>query len=323
MLDPQVSAFLATLPKDATPIEQMSPSEARSLVSWDGLAAELPLPRGEKIDLQWRGTNVPAKVYRGVDDEAMPTIMYFHGGAWVVGSVGDYDNVCRSIALLTGSTVVSVDYRLAPEYRFPIPAEDCYAASAAIGEARRASGTNGQLGLMGDSAGGNLAASEALMARDRGDFRPSFQVLVYPVVDFNPNTRSMLEFAEGYYLTREGMIWSYDHYCPDLKRANRYAAPLQAANLKGLPPTLILTADHDPLHDEGEAYARRLHKAAVPTTLSCYSGQIHGFFVMTALFTRAWSAAFIRAHSRRPAINPALLLAQPQSLVGASHGTLE
>jgi acetyl esterase len=180
--------------------------------------------------------------------------------------------------------VVSVDYRLAPEAKFPGPADDSYAATVwAVQHAARLQGDAERIAVGGDSAGGNLAAAVALMARDRGGPALVFQLLVYPVTAYDFDTSSYQQNGADYNLTRDGMRWYWDHYLQyPADAANPYAAPLVAQNLKGLPPALVVTAEYDPLCDEGEAYAKRLQAAGIPTSCTRYDGMIHGFFGMSA-----------------------------------------
>jgi acetyl esterase len=188
--------------------------------------------------------------------------------------------------------VVSVDYRLAPETKFPGAADDCYAATVwAAQQAARINGDANRIAVGGDSAGGNLAAVIALMARDRGGPPLAFQLLVYPVTARDFATSSYRQNAEGYGLSLDSMRWYWDHYLQNPADAsNPYAAPLVAQDLKGVPPALVITAEYDPLCDEGEAYARRLQAAGVPTTCSRYDGMIHGFFGMSAVLDKGKQA---------------------------------
>ena len=208
----------------------------------------------------------------------------FHGGGWVIGDLDTADRQSREVCRGTGALVVSVDYRLAPEHRFPAAAEDCYAATRWAAEhASDHEGDATRLAVAGDSAGGNLAAVVAQMARDRGGPRLVFQLLVYPVTDGVDNDwPSYRDNGDGYLLTTAAMGWFWNHYAPSAAdRRNPYASPLKAESLAGLPPALVMTAEFDPLRDEGEAYARALATAGVDAELVRYDGFIHGFFSHT------------------------------------------
>ena len=210
--------------------------------------------------------------------------MWFHGGGWVVGDLESADGVSRHLTVGSGFVVVSVDYRLAPEAKFPGPAEDCYAATQWVAQnATSINGDGAKIAVGGDSAGGNLAAAVSLMARDRGGLSVGFQLLVYPVTDRDFSTVSYSQNGDDYQLTRDGMIWFWDHYLAnDADATNPYAAPMRAQDLGGLPPALVITAEYDPLRDEGEAFAHRLKAAGVPAACTRYDGMIHGFFGMFA-----------------------------------------
>jgi acetyl esterase/lipase len=218
--------------------------------------------------------------------------VWFHGGGWVVGDLESADATARHLTVRADCVVVSVDYRLAPETKFPGPAEDCYSATKWV--AQNAASINvdpSKIAVGGDSAGGNLAAVISLMARDRGGPPLALQLLVYPVTDRDFSTESYVQNAEGYQLTRDSMIWYWNHYLKsDADVANPYAAPLQAQDLRGLPPALVITAEYDPLRDEGEAYAHRLEAAGVNTTCIRYDGMIHGFFGMATAIDKGKQA---------------------------------
>jgi acetyl esterase len=225
------------------------------------------------------------RIYKPEGRPPLPALVYFHGGGWVIGSLETHDGACRELANRIGCAVVSVDYRLAPESRYPAAAEDCYAATQWVAENAKALGVDAKrIAIGGDSAGGNLAAVVALMARDRGGPALRHQLLIYPVTDADFERASYRENAEGYLLTTKAMAWFWGHYVPELaQRQDGYAAPLRAKDLAGLPPAFVLTAEFDPLRDEGEAYAKRLAQAGVPTRLQRYDGAIHGFFAMGVL----------------------------------------
>ena len=232
------------------------------------------------------------RVYRPAADGTFPVLVYFHGGGWVIGGLDTHDGTCRLLCRDAGCVVVSVDYRLAPEHRYPAAAEDCYAATQWLADHASEIGIDpARIAVGGDSAGGNLAAAVALMARDRGTPTLAFQLLIYPVTDADFTRGSYIDNAEGYFLTTASMEWFWGHYVPDeATRSEAYCAPQQAKDLAGLPPALVLTAEFDPLRDEGEAFAARLKEAGVATTVTRYDGMIHGFFSMTGLAKAALDA---------------------------------
>jgi acetyl esterase len=214
----------------------------------------------------------------------LPVVVYFHGGGWVIGDLEVVDQPCRQLASAAGAIVVSVDYRLAPEHRYPAAFEDSYAATVWVGaHAAEIGGDPARLAVAGDSAGGNLAAAVALAARDRGGPELAAQLLIYPVTDFNFGTASYHDNREGYLLTKGSMQWFWAHYlgAQDLDK-DPYACPLRADSLAGLPPAYVATSEYDPLRDEGEAYARRLEEAGVAVTAKRFDGMLHGFFWMLA-----------------------------------------
>jgi acetyl esterase len=219
--------------------------------------------------------------------------LLFHGGGFIAGSPDSHDGGARELCALAPAIVVSVDYRLAPENKFPAAAEDCHAALLwAAAHATELGGDSTRLAITGDSAGGNLAAAVALMNRDRGGPALALQVLVYPVIDPACATPSATANGEGYLLTTASMKWMWSLYVNGADDyANPYAAPIAASSLAGLPPALVITAEFDPLRDEGEAYGRALEAAGVPTTISRYDGMIHGFASCFDITPRAREAA--------------------------------
>jgi acetyl esterase len=235
---------------------------------------------------------VPVRIYTPSGNGPFPILVWFHGGGWVVGDLDMADATARHLTVGAECVVVSVDYRLAPETPFPGPAEDCYAATQwAAQHAAEIHGEARRIAVGGDSAGGNLAAAVALMARDRRGPGLVFQLLVYPVTHCDFTTNSYQQCAEGYMLTRTSMQWYWQQYIRHpADAANPYAAPLMATDLRDLPPAFIVTAEFDPLCDEGEAYGKRLQAAGVPTTCTRYPGMIHGFFGMSAVLDQGKQA---------------------------------
>ncbi|MBL8231412.1 MAG: alpha/beta hydrolase, partial [Bryobacterales bacterium] len=249
-----------------------------------------PVPRVE--DLRTAG-GTPIRVYWGSEETPCPALVYFHGGGWVLCNLDTHDVMCRAIANRAGAAVISVDYRLAPEHPFPAAVNDCYEAACWVLEnAARLGVDPDRVTIGGDSAGGNLATVVCIRARDEGGPRFAGQVMVYPVTDLsNFDTPSYHEFAEEHSLTRPLMEWFRGHYLPSAQDArNPYASPLLTPDLSGLPPALILTAECDPLRDEGERYAARLEESGVAVTLSRYAGMIHPFFSWTALIPQSMEA---------------------------------
>ena len=212
----------------------------------------------------------------------LPSVMFFHGGGFVMGDVEMYDALCRTLANRTQAIVAAVEYRLAPEYPFPTAPEDCYAATAWVAAHTTELGTDGtHVAVMGDSAGATLATVVAMMARDRHGPALIQQVLIYPMLDSTLSSASMREFAELGPLVFEDFVWFYQHYLPSQPEGiDPYASPLHAPSLSDLPATLIVTGECDPLRDEGEAYAQCLQTASASVSLKRYRGMIHGFFIM-------------------------------------------
>jgi acetyl esterase len=247
-------------------------------------------PRPEIADVQDRlipgpAGEIPVRIYTPDAPAPRPVLVYFHGGGWVFCSIETHDAVCRSIANGVGCSVVSVDYRLAPEHPHPAAAEDAYAATCWVVEAAGELGVDpARVGVGGDSAGGNLAAVVPLLARERGGPELRYQLLIYPITDCSFETPSYTENAAGPLLTRHLMQAFWDHYVADPSaRAVPTASPLRAESLAGLPPALVITAEYDPLRDEGEAYAARLAAEGVPVVRTRYDAMIHGFLGLDVL----------------------------------------
>ncbi len=241
------------------------------------------------IVIPGKAGTIPARVYSPAADPP-GTVVYYHGGGWVIGSVDDWDACVRGLAVASGCDVVSVDYRLAPEHVFPAAADDAYDALVWVG-AHLAGGR--PLIVAGDSAGGNLAAVCALRARDASGPALALQVLIYPVTDHDLDRESYRKYdGRDFILNRGDMAWYWDRYAPDVAaRSNPYASPLRAADLSGLPPAFVLTAEHDPLRDEDFAYAERLRAAGVLVEHRHYGSQIHGFFTLVNVLDDAGKAA--------------------------------
>jgi acetyl esterase len=282
-LHPEAEHLLAALVQAGVPPSEESTvpvarANAHGFIDLQGEAVELDSVRDATVP--GPAGDISVRVYTPSGADAPPVIMYFHGGGWVIGNLDVSDKPCRTLAKAAGAVVVSVDYRLGPEHRYPAAFDDCYAATAWVAEHAADLGADaGRLAVAGDSAGGNLAAAVALAARDRGGPSIGAQLLVYPITDFNFGTASYDENKDGYLLTKGSMQWFWAHYlgAQDLGQ-DPYACPARAENLAGLPPAYVATAEYDPLRDEGEAYAAALHDAGVPVTARRFDGMTHGFF---------------------------------------------
>lgn len=236
--------------------------------------------------------------------EALPTLVFYHGGGFVIGDLETHDGLCRLIANEAGVRVISVDYRLAPEHKFPAAADDAYAALAFVEANAAELGVDAnRIAVGGDSAGGQLAAVTAQSARDKGGPRLSFQLLLFPVTQIGEVTPSLANFAEGYFLERKGLEWFYAHYLPagaDTKDPR--LSPLAAASLTNLPPAYVMTAGYDPLHDEGCAYAAKLKAAGVAVECADYPGLVHDFIYLQAVLPQAPAALKAAAAALRSAL---------------------
>jgi acetyl esterase len=262
------------------PLHELTPQEARAMALPPDLAgAEQPVHAVENRTVPGPAGPIPVRVYRPAPGEARPGLAYFHGGGFVLGGLDMCDRPCRELANLSGCVVVSVDYRLAPEHPFPAAVDDAYAATRYVADHAAEFGIDpDRLAVGGESAGANLATVAAIVSRDRGEPRLAFQLLVYPQVDVEDDSPSMREFAHDHFLTVEAIAYFVDHYVPNREdRRSPRVSPI-AADLQGLPPAFVITAECDPLRDQGEAYARKLKTAGVEVTGKRYDGMIHPFF---------------------------------------------
>jgi acetyl esterase len=285
----EASQFLlaAMAEAGAPPIHESTPAIARMsgpvMAGMSGPGPDVAEVRNLKLD--GKGGRFRARVLVP-EDEPQAIIVYFHGGGWVLGDIDlQYDHLGRDLARRTRSTVVLVNYRKAPEHPFPTAVEDSYAGLTWVAEhAAELAPAGVPLVVAGDSAGGNIAAVMTLWARDRGGPRIDYQALVYPVTDCDLDTPSYLDPANQLLLSRDTMTWFWDHYLPDAAaRQHPDASPLRAESHAGLPPALVYVAEHDPLHDEGVAYAESLRTAGVPVSLEEAAGQMHAYFQMAAI----------------------------------------
>lgn len=299
-LNPQAQAFLRTVEEAGLPpLNELTPTEAREQAR-DSIEIVGPGPEiatVEDFTLPSSAGEVRTRCYE--PDGASGTVVWLHGGGWVICDLDTHDAMCRLLAAESGCRVIAPDYRRAPEDPFPVPLEDCWSALAWTGTRY----PNEPLILGGDSAGGNLAAVCAHRARDRGGPALALQVLVYPVTDHDLTTPSNLEHGSGpeTFLTTDEMAWFWDHYVPvAAARDDPEASPLRAADLTRLPPAIVLTAEYDPLRDDGLAYVERLRQAGVPVSHHHYGDMIHAFFSFVNVLERgneavAQVAAEIRA----------------------------
>ena len=239
-------------------------------------------------------TELPIRVYRPHGTGPFPVLVYIHGGGFVIGNLDTHDEICRRLCVGAGCLVVSLDYRLAPQHKFPAAPDDCLAAVRWVAaHAADIGGDPARIAVGGDSAGGNLTAVTALRIRDQGGPVLRGQLLIYPVVDFHPsNSPSMIENGQDYGLTHDDMHWFTMQYLNDTSSDadNPYASPMAASDLHGLPPALVITAEYDPLLDEGAAYAKRLYDSGVPTVYTCYEGMNHAFMTGVQLIRESQPA---------------------------------
>ena len=291
-LDPQADALLQQMREAGVrPFEELTVAEARE-AAWGYLALAgepQPVASVENRFIPGPTADLPVRIYTPEGDGARGGIVFFHGSGWVIANIDISDAAVRSLANSTGCVVVSVNYQKAPEHPFPGPFDDCWAATTWVYANAAELGIDpGRLAVAGDSAGGNLAAAVCLKARDEGGPPIVFQVLVYPALDRNWDTPSAHENAVGYGLQRETMRWFWNRYVPDEADGdNPLVSPLRAADLSGLPPAFIATAEFDPLRDDGEMYAERLAEAGVPVLVKRYDGMIHGFYWMLGALDQA------------------------------------
>jgi acetyl esterase len=296
-LDPDAGRVLEMVRQSGRPpYDQMTPTEARAMFrAAREVLCPTPAPVAEIRDLVAPGPNcgrVPLRLYRAAGtaaEEILPALVYFHGGGWVVGDFDCYDSLCRHLANAARCAVVAVDYRLAPEYKFPAAVDDCLAATRWVGETGAALGIDcNRLAVGGDSAGGNLSAVVSLLARDCGMPTLRAQLLLYPAVDFAMDRASIEQFAEGHLLTLATMRWFASHYLRGTEDITDWrASPLRAPDLSRVAPAFVLTAGYDPLCDEGQAYARRLQDNGVAVRQLHVPDQIHGFLTMGRIIRAA------------------------------------
>lgn len=252
-----------------------------------------PVKRVEDSYIPGPEGSIPIRVYYPMKERnTYPALVYYHGGGWVIGSLETHDNICRALTNLAECVTISVDYRLAPEHKFPAAVEDAYAAVKWIYDHHNEWQIDPEkIAVGGDSAGGNLAAVVSCLAKERQTPEIIYQVLIYPATNFQADTVSLRENSEGYFLTQEAMEWFKNHYLnSEADETNPLASPLLNDNLAGLPPALVITAEYDPLRDEGEQYADKLRNAGVEAACSRYDGVIHGFISMADIIDKGKEA---------------------------------
>lgn len=310
-LDPQIAGIIETLDAGFPPVHTMTGSEARAAIRARFSPPTNPEPVLHVADRTIEGPDgsIQVRVYRpsAAEERPLPTLVYAHGGGWVFCDLDSHDGLCRDFANRLPAVVVSVHYRRASEEgRWPAAAEDVYAATAwAAAHITELGNDPTTLLVGGDSAGGNLAAVTALMARDRGGPGLAGQLLLYPVIAADFDTSSYRQFGRGYYNPVAALQWYWDQYVPTSSdRTNPYASPLHAADLSGLPPAVAVVAGHDPLRDEGIAYVEALRKAGTPVVQRYFEGAVHGFMTMPGLAicerARAQACAYLTGVLHRP-----------------------
>lgn len=304
-MDPTVRAFLDALAaQNGPPIYSLSAYQARGVLE-GAQAGPVEKADADIQDLEIEGGptgSVTLRIVKPIGATTnLPVVLYFHGGGWVLGGKATHDRLIREFAIGANVAVVFVDYTLSPEARYPCAIEQGYVALQWVTANGAEHGLDSsRIAIAGDSAGGNLATAVAMVAKNQGGPELKFQLLFYPVTDANFDTPSYLDFAEGYFLERKGMMWFWDNYAPDPEsRQDALVSPLRASreDLSGLPETLIITGGWDVLRDEGQAYARRLMEAGVRTTSSLYPDTMHDFVMLNALSqTPATRAAIAQAN---------------------------
>ncbi|MEI7447303.1 MAG: alpha/beta hydrolase [Burkholderiales bacterium] len=306
MLHPQARVLLDLIASSGIPpTHLLSPADARRFYRERRAFTQPetpPLPEVRDVAAEGPAGPIPLRLYRPrTDAGALPVLVYYHGGGWVIGDLDTHDVLCRQLALQSGCAVVSVDYRMGPEHRFPAAVDDCVAATRWVRANAASLGVDAsRLAVGGDSAGGNLAAVVAIATRDAGDLPIAFQLLIYPATDQRRVAPSHTANAQGYLLTADSMRYYHDHYIDDPKHDLDWrASPLLAPDLSKLPPALVLVAGYDPLRDEGVQYAQRLTESGVRASLVSFERMIHGFVPMGRAIDEANEAVSMCADALR------------------------
>ena len=308
-LDPQAQAVVdAMAALDRPPADQLTPDQYREMASQAPLVPGPDVAKVENRSIPGPVGDIPVRVYTPAGRGPFPALVYFHGGGWVIGTLdGGWDGTVRHLVDQVGCVAVSVDYRLAPEHKYPAAAEDCFAATKWVAEnAAELNVDAAKIAVAGDSAGGNLSAVVALLARDRGGPRLVLQIMAYPVIERGFTTKSYVDNADGPILTRAMMEWFWNQYMRSEADAEEpYMAPIKASNLQGVAPAVLFTAGYDLLRDEGAAYAERLVLAGVPTDYRDFKGLPHGFFTMWNVIDKGKEAVAHAAAALRKAFGSA------------------
>ena len=296
-LHPQILRVLEVMAEaNLKPIEAMSPAEARAQMeatAQSRKAEPLSVDRVEERLIPGPASDIRLRLYWPNSTAPVPAVVYYHGGGHVIGSLDTHDLIARNLSAGVGALVASVDYRMGPEHKFPAAVDDSFAALKWVHAHGKELGADpDRIGVHGDSAGANLAAVVALMARDTGSPKLRLQSLVYPVADYRLAGGSYDQYAEGYgLLTRQSMVWFRNHYLRSPQDAEDWrASPIKASSFAGVAPAIVITAECDVLHDDGEGYAEALRRAGVPVEYKEYSGMIHGFFGMMPVVDDAMNA---------------------------------
>ncbi|MBI3677061.1 MAG: alpha/beta hydrolase [Proteobacteria bacterium] len=309
-LDPLLKAFLDQMAAQPGPkMWEIEAPVARELfVAMMGLVGPKDVPIGKAVNhiIPAPHGEIPVRIYTPVAAaaEALPTLVFFHGGGWVIGNIETHDGLCRILANESACRVISVEYRLSPEHKYPAAVEDAFAAVTWIEANASTLGVDAnRIAVGGDSAGGALAAVVAQMAKEKGKLRIAYQMLFFPVTQIGDETTSMREFAEGFFLETPTLKWFYNHYLSaDADRNDPRVSPLAVKDFSGLPPAYIMLAGFDPLHDEGLAYAEKLRTAGVPVTVADYPDMVHDFIYMQNVLPQAPQALAAAAAALKGAL---------------------
>jgi acetyl esterase len=297
-LDPVLKGFLDQMAAVAGP-KMWEQTAAEGRLAFVGLMQlggpkDVPIGKIENVSAGGQGGEIPLRIFSPVaaGSEALPALIYYHGGGFVIGDLDTHDGLCRMFANDAGCRVVAVHYRLAPENKYPAAVDDAFAALGWIVANASALGIDAnRIAVGGDSAGGALAAVVAQLAKEKGDPKLALQMLLFPVTQVGGETRSLKEFAAGYFLEKKTLDWFFEHYLPaGADTSSTKISPLASTSLQGLPPAYVVLGGFDPLHDEGEQYAAKLRAAGVPVTLVDYSDMVHCFIYLQTVLPQAREA---------------------------------